>query len=152
MGVFQRIGNQRDILQVRKKFEQRIAGLGDKNFVVGIAEQPENIRISFAGAGCKKDGLGIHSRVMVLEVVARYFFARRQQSTRLWFIGERSGIAESIENGGSIIVETAIRGIGSSQIENRCSGSTKLLQSLRVTVGRECPVSALREHEGEEKP
>ncbi len=40
--VEQRVGDEFHVLQVGEKFEQRIARLGDQDFVFGIAEQAED--------------------------------------------------------------------------------------------------------------
>jgi len=41
VGVFQRVGNQRDVLQSARKSNNGLAGFGHENFVVRIAKQPE---------------------------------------------------------------------------------------------------------------
>src|SRR5580700_9294458 len=65
--VNQGIGNQLHVLQVGEKFKQRITGVGNENFVVGIAEQAEDIRVALAGAGGEDHGFGID--VLVLRTV-----------------------------------------------------------------------------------
>jgi len=61
-------------------------------------------------------------------------------------VGERLGFAEGIENGGGVVVETAMRRIGSGEIKDWRSRGAEFLECLCVTVGRELPVGALREH------
>ncbi len=49
--VKKRIANQLHIIHVSEKIKERIARRGNQKFVAGIAEQAEDKRVSFAGAG-----------------------------------------------------------------------------------------------------
>src|SRR5215469_13583413 len=76
MRVFEGVRNELDVLEAGEKFEQRIAGLGEEEFVPGIAEEAEDVRVGFAGAGSKKEAVGIDDGLVVVEVVAGDFAAR----------------------------------------------------------------------------
>src|SRR5438874_3853640 len=57
--VKKRVVHQLDIVEVGQKLEQQIAGRRNQNFVIRIAEQAEEKRISLAGAGGENDLRGI---------------------------------------------------------------------------------------------
>src|SRR5438045_2058190 len=69
MVVKKRVVHQANIVEVGQKLEQRIAGRRNQNFVIRIAEQAEEKRISLAGAGGEKDFLGIKMK-FVLRIAA----------------------------------------------------------------------------------
>src|SRR5437879_4992561 len=60
--VKKRVVHQADIVQVGQKLEQGIAGRRNQNFVIRIAEQAEEKRISLAGAGGEDDLRGIEMK------------------------------------------------------------------------------------------
>ena len=60
--VEQRIRNQADVGKIGEKFEQRIAGRGNQNFIARFAQQPKNVAVSFAGSRGEQDVFRINSR------------------------------------------------------------------------------------------
>src|SRR6266404_2639983 len=57
--VEQRIRNEFNVAEIGQKLEQRVARLGYKNLVAGIAEQTKDVRVGFAGACGQDQALGI---------------------------------------------------------------------------------------------
>ena len=55
------IRNQLHIIQLRQEIEQRVARLPNQHLVPGIAQQPEEEAVGFAGTGGEKDLLRIYT-------------------------------------------------------------------------------------------
>lgn len=75
VGVFERVSDQLDILKAGEKFEKWIAGFGQEQFVIGIAQQTEDVRVGFAGAGGEKERFRIDGGLVVVQIVAGDFAA-----------------------------------------------------------------------------
>src|ERR1700694_4809236 len=80
------IRNEFNIGEIGQKLEQRIARLGEKNFVTGIAEQTENVRVGLAGAGSQNQALGLEIDFVRFTIVATHGLARSEQSPRLGIV------------------------------------------------------------------
>src|SRR5580658_1369747 len=77
MVIEQRIRNELDIREIGKNLEQRVARFGNKNLVARIAEQTENVGITFAGAGRQNQALRIKIvHAMFFAIVMADSFAR----------------------------------------------------------------------------
>src|SRR6266852_1828721 len=63
--VEERIRNEFNVGEIGKKLEQGVTRLGYKNFVGGIAEQSEDVRVGFAGAGGQNQAFGIEIENLV---------------------------------------------------------------------------------------
>ena len=145
--VEQRVGDEFDVLQICEKFEERVAGFGDQNFVFGIREQTEDEGVAFAGAGGQHEGFGID--LAAVPVVFGNCLARAEQAFRLGIVVERGGIAESAKYGLPVIVEAGASGIRNRKIEHFPAGGVRFLLRLGKAVGREPPVGAAGEHVGQ---
>ncbi len=133
MGIGERVGNELNILEAGEKFEERVAGLGEEEFVAGIAEQAEHVGVGFAGAGGEEEGFGIDGGVMVVEIVAGNFLAGGECAFGLGIVGECGGILECGEDGAGVVVKTALRGVGGGEIEE---GTPVARSSSRARVRR----------------
>jgi hypothetical protein len=86
VGVCEGIGFQMDVLEAGEKFEEGIAGFGEKKFVVGIGEEAEGVRIGFAGAGGEEEGIGIEGGLVIVEIVAGDFLSSGESAVGLRFV------------------------------------------------------------------
>jgi len=150
VGVGERVGDEADVLQAGQEFEEGIAGLGEKEFVAGIAKEPESVGVGFAGAGGEDEGFGIDRGLVVVKIVAGDFLTGGESAFGLRVVGERGGILEGGEDSGGIIVEAAVGGIGSGEIEEWDVGGAEFVQSLGEGVAGEGPIGAGGEHGGRE--
>ena len=89
------IWNEFDIGEIGEKFEERIAGLGDENFVSGIAEQAEDVGVGFAGAGGQKQAIGVEIENAVgVAIVAADGLASAEETARLRVVARGVGVGE----------------------------------------------------------
>ena len=105
------------IVQHSQKVEERIAGLGNKNFAARVAKQPEKKAISLAGAGGQRDLLGLERNAMAGIVIADGL-AGAQQAARLRIVVECLGVRERRKKLG-IIGKAAAGGVRGRQVGNR---------------------------------
>jgi len=75
VSVGEGIGFQMDVLEAGEKFEEWIAGFGEKKFVVGIGEETKGVGVGFAGAGGEEEGIWIEGGLVIVEIVAGNFLA-----------------------------------------------------------------------------
>jgi hypothetical protein len=75
VSVGEGIGFQMDVLEAGEKFEEWIAGFGEKKFVVGIGEETKGVGVGFAGAGSEEEGIWIEGGLVIVEIVAGNFLA-----------------------------------------------------------------------------
>ncbi len=146
MGIGERVRNKVNVLEAGEKFEEWVAGLGEKKFVAGIAEQAECVGVGFAGAGGEEEGFGLDGGAMVIKIVAGDFLASRESALWLRMVDESRGILECGENSPGIVVKTALRGIGRGEIEEGNSSGAEFVERQREAVAGERPVSAVRKH------
>ena len=81
--VVERITHQLYILNIGEEREERIAGLGDQDFIAWIAERAEDEGIGLAGAGGEDDALSRHFGGARFGVVCGNCPSSDQQSPRL---------------------------------------------------------------------
>jgi hypothetical protein len=146
VGVGERVGEEADVLQAGQEFEEGIAGLGEKEFVAGVAKEPESVGVGFAGAGGEDEGFGIDRGLVVVKIVAGDFLAGGEGAFGLRVVGERGGILEGGEDGSGIVVEAALGGIGGGEIEEWDVGGAKFVQGKSERIASEEPVGAGGEH------
>jgi len=146
VGVDEGVGDEADVLKTGEKFEERIAGFGEEEFVAGIAEEAEGVGVGFAGAGGEEEGFEIDSGAVIVEIVAGDFAAGGEGAFGLRVVGERGGILEGGEDGGGIVVEAALGGIGGGEVEERNAGGAEFVESDGEAVAGERPVCAGGEH------
>ena len=146
VGVGEGVWDEVDVLQAGEKFEEGIAGFGEKEFVAGIAEEAEGVGIGFAGAGGEEEGFRIDGGLVVVEIIAGDFLAGGEGAFGLWVVGERGGILEGGEDSGGIVVEAALGGIGGGEIEERYTGSAEFVEGDGEAIAGERPVGAVGEH------
>ncbi len=146
VGVGEGVRNKIHILKSGKKFEKRIAGLGEKKLVAGIAEEAKGVRVGFAGAGGEKERFGIDGGLMVVEVVAGDFAAGGESAFGLRIKGEGRWILEGGKDGAGVVVEPAMSGIRGGEIEEGNSGGAEFVESEGEGVAGEGPEGASGEH------
>jgi len=89
--------------------------------------------------------------LVVVEIVAGDFAAGCECAFGLRIVGERGGILEGGEDGGGIVTEATLGGIGSGEIEERDAGGSEFVEGEGEAIASERPVCAVGEHEEEEK-
>jgi len=146
VGVGKRVGNQANILEIGEKFEERVAGLGEKELVTGIAEKAEDVGIGFAGAGGKKKRFGIDGGLMVVEVVASDFAAGGEGTFGLRVIGESGRILKGGKDSVRIVMKAAFCGVGSGEVEDGNASGAEFVDGESESIGGERPVGAGGEH------
>ena len=146
VSVFEGVRDELDVLKAGEKFEERIAGLGEEEFVTGIAKQTEDVRVGFAGAGGEEEGFGINGGLMVVEVVAGDFTAGGEGAFGLRVVLQGVGIVEGGEDGIGVVLEAALGGIGNGEVEDGNAGGAKLVEGDGEGVAGERPVGAGGEH------
>ena len=146
VSVGKRVGNQANILEIGKKFEERVAGLGEKELVTGIAEKAEDVGIGFAGAGGKKKRFGIDGGLMVIEVVASDFAAGGEGTFGLRVIGESGRILKGGKDSVRIVMKAAFCGVGSGEVEDGNASGAEFVDGESESIGGERPVGAGGEH------
>src|SRR6266496_3117578 len=105
---------QLHVLQIAQKIEQWIARLRNQDFVFGVAKEPEDVGIAFAGAGGENNILWIDfagGGARATFVVLRYGLSGAAQAFRLGIVIEGFGISECIKNGVFVVVKTSARGV-----------------------------------------
>ena len=88
MVIEQRVWNQLYVLQVSEQIEERIAWLGDKDFIARVREEPEDVGVALARTAGEHQGFWIDllsARVVVL----RDSFACPYEAFRLGIVVER---------------------------------------------------------------
>src|ERR1700722_5334689 len=95
MIVEERVGNEFHVGQIGEKLKEWVTQFRYKDFIAWIAQQPEDIGISFAGAGSQNQAIGIQFENLVrLSIVAANGLARRKQAARLRLVAHRIGIRQ----------------------------------------------------------
>ena len=146
VGVFEPVGDELNVLKAGEKLEEGIAGFGEKEFIAGIREQAEDVGVSFAGAGGEEERFGIDRCLVIVEIVTRDFVASGESAFGLRVVLQGSGVVEGGEDGFGIVVEAALRGIGSGEVEKRDAGGAELVEGKGEAIGGERPVGPDREH------
>ena len=146
VGVGERVGDKADILETGKKFEEWVARFGEEEFVTWVAEEAEGVGVGFAGAGGEEEGFGIESGLVIVKIVAGDFLAGGESAFGLGVVGEGGRILEGGEDGGGIVVEIAMGGIGGGEIEEWDVVGAEFVESESEGVAGEGPVGAVREH------
>src|SRR5208282_1128800 len=145
--VEQRIRHEFNVSKIGEKLEQRITRLRYKNLVSGIAEQTEDIRISFAGAGGQKQALGVEIENLVrLAIVAAHGLARPEQTARLRFVMHRIRIRQRGEHDFRIGADASLGRVRHREIQNCLSRSARFFDRAGKSVRAEPPVCAVGEH------
>src|SRR5208283_2341504 len=103
--VVEWITHQLYILNIGQKREERIAGLGNQDFVARIAERAENEGIRFARAGGENDAVGRHFSG-VRGVVCGDCLPRAQQPSGVRVVPEAGWIRESLQDGATVILKS----------------------------------------------
>lgn len=83
---------------------------------------------------------------MIVEIVVSDFLAGSEGALGLGIVGECSGILEGGEDGGGIVVEAALGGIGGGEIEERDVRGAEFVEGEGEGVAVEEPVGAVGEH------
>ena len=135
LGVLERVWDELDVLKAGEKFEQRVAGFGEKEFVTGICKQAENVGVGFAGAGGEEEGFGVDGGVVVVEVVAGDLVARGKGAFGLRVVLQGSGVVKGGEDGFGIVAESALRRIGSGEVEKRDAAGAEFVQGEGEAIG-----------------
>src|ERR1019366_9217501 len=145
--VKQWIRNELNVGEIGEKLEQRIARFGYKDLVGGIAEQAEDVRVGFAGAGGQNQALGIEIENLVrLAIVAAHGLARSEQTPGLGVVMHRFRIRQCGEHDFRIGTDASFRRVRDSEIQNFLSRSPRFLDRARESVRTEPPVCAVGEH------
>ena len=131
-----------------KKFEERIARLRDRYFVVRLAQQAKEERVCLTRARSKDQTLHINVRFGIrFVIVLRHSRARFQESFRLRLVSKGHGRSESAQDCAFVILKTTRRRVRGGQIENRLTASASATQSARIRVFFQSPIGALRKHQ-----
>jgi hypothetical protein len=114
--VHQFVGDKLYILDLSEIFEERITRRGDEDLVVRIAEQAEDIRIGFTGAGGKDQAIGrkFHAE---FAIVLTDGVARDWQTSRLGIVSQSFVVGECFEDGGAIELQPDRSGVGGGEVE-----------------------------------
>ena len=128
VGVGEGVWDEVDVLQAGQEFEEGIAGSGEEEFVAGIAEEAEGVGVGFAGAGGEEERFRIDGGLVIFEIVADDFVAGGESALGLRVVSERGGILEGGEDGGGIVVEAALGGIGGGEIEERGAAGAEFVE------------------------
>src|SRR5450432_787389 len=83
--IEERVAGERYVVHVGEEIKQRIAGRRDQEFVARIAEQTEDERVCFAGAGCEEQ-IVKGDVLAVVRIVIGYGLTSDFQSTRIGMI------------------------------------------------------------------
>ena len=84
--------------------------------------------------------------MVIAEIVADDFAAGGESAFGLRIVGERGGILKGGEDGGGIVVEAALGGIGGGEIEERSAGGAEFVEGDGEAIAGERPVGAVGEH------
>ena len=84
----QRIRHQSHVVQSGQEIEQRVAGLGDQNFLARIAEQAKEIAVRFARACREEDLVRCHISAS-LGIVPNHRLTRAQNASRIRIVDKR---------------------------------------------------------------
>jgi hypothetical protein len=94
VGVGERVGLQKGVLEAAEKFKEWIAGFRKQEFVAGIRQEAEGVGVGFAGAGGEEEGFGVDGGLVIVEVVAGYFLAGGKRAFGLRVVAKRGGVLE----------------------------------------------------------
>src|SRR6267378_5736639 len=78
--VEQWIRNECNVGEIGQKLEERVARFRYKNLVGGIAEQTEDVRVGFAGAGGQNHAVGIEIDFVRFTIVTANRLARCEET------------------------------------------------------------------------
>jgi len=84
--------------------------------------------------------------LVIVEIVAGDFATGGEGPFGLRVIGERGGILECGEDGGGIVVEAALGGVGDGEIEERSTGGAEFVKRNGEAIAGERPIGAVGEH------
>src|SRR5262249_12739856 len=104
-------------LEIGKKLEERVAGLGHQDLVARIAEQAEDIGVALAGAGGQDDRVGIAVGTLVCGVVFGDGTARRKQSARLRLVSQSLGVMKRGESRIAFVGKAGVGRVRKREIE-----------------------------------
>src|SRR5260370_22101009 len=104
--VEERIRNEFNVGEIGKKLEQGVTRLGHKNLIAGIAEQTEDVRVGFAGAGGQNQAFGSEiDKLVRLARVAALGLRRCEQPATLRLGIHRLRIGQRGERGCRVAAE-----------------------------------------------
>ncbi len=109
--VDKRIADKFDVVEIGEEVKERVAGTGNEDFVAGIAEEAEEIRVGFAGAGGEEE-IGWRDICSAGAVVGSHGFAGRDEALGNGFVAKGGGRLQRRENDGLVIGEAALGRIG----------------------------------------
>ena len=92
--VDQRIANELYVLNIGQESEQRVARLGDKDFVARVAEGAEDESVGLAGASSENDVVSRNCRASS-SVVCANCLTGDEQSSRIWVVRRLAGLARA---------------------------------------------------------
>jgi hypothetical protein len=129
--VTERILADANGLERGEEFEQRIRWARREDFVAGIAEQLEQVRVGFAGAGGEQNLVGMAGDEITcptLRVVIRNDFARGRESSGRGMVVEGAGIGKCGENFVSGVTESGMGRVGFGEVDDLRARCTLLFQ------------------------
>ena len=135
--IFERVRDKANVLKTGKEFEERIAWFRKEDFIAGITEQAEDMRVGFAGACGEKKGFRIDNGLVVVDVVAGDFTASCNGTFRLGVVLQCVGILETREDGFGIVVEAALGGVRCGQIKEWDAGGAEFVEGDGEAIARE---------------
>src|SRR5580658_5917929 len=114
--VVEWVAHKLHVLNIGEKCEERVAGLGDQDFIAGVAERAEDVGVGLAGAGGEDDAVDRHFPA-ARSVVSGDRLPRSRQSTRVRIVCETGRACKSLQDGAIVVLESAFCGIRNREIE-----------------------------------
>ncbi len=139
------IADEFDVVEIGEEVKERVAGTGNEDFVAGIAEETEEIRVGFAGAGGDEE-IGWQDICAKGLVVGGDGFAGGSEALRRGFVEKTGGRLKRRKDGGCVVGEATVGGIGNGEVEERAGGAAMFSQRLSEAIFGEVPAGAGSEH------
>ena len=133
----ERVGGEKNVIEVREEVEERIAGLGGEDGVAGVAEQAEEEAVGLAGAGGEHDVCGVDLRA-VAQGITRDGCAGAQDAARVRVVPESGRLGEWGEQVGGI-VEAADGWVGNCQVPHRKAAGATVADGTREVAFTRIP-------------
>lgn len=119
------VADKFDVIEIGEEIEEWVAGAEDENFVAGIAEKAEEVRVGFAGAGGEEE-VARRDVSANRTIVGSDGFASGGEALGGGFVANGGGGLKRCENRGFIIGKAAFGGIGNREIEDGVAAAAVL--------------------------
>ena len=140
------VADQFDVIEIGEEIEERVTGAGDENFIAGIAEKAEEVRVGFAGAGGEEEVAWCDVSAN-RTIVGSDGFASGGEALGGGFVANGGSGLQRCKNRGFVIGKAAFGGIGNREIQEGVATAAVLGEGQSEAVFGEVPIGARGKHE-----